>query len=555
MKTETAPAAFVFISVICSCLETRLEAALRFATSLHRDYCFAPQLSRALASVLRSLKQRHFPKSTGAAEPPTSTHCHHRWRTPSAAAATAEVRVHSLASITSTLTAFNISPLTTFHLPAAEFSTIFPLKTVLSAVFPPLLSSWQQRRVVQGHWVHGLVPHRASRRRQRISLVRLLFRLRLLLVLPPRPGGRLLLPPLDSERVALDLQVFVQLVGRRLSALTGLVNYERAGLLGNHLDHPQLAVHVENVAEVLLGERRVDASDVEGGDGFVVGWLQGELLLRLAHDFCRQWIVRAVKAVADVLLRQFAGRGHLVPKRTLVAAIACTFHEEAAYSGFVSLVVGVFSGQLHEHGVFLLAVGQLAGLDFRGLLVYVVLTVHYAVGHLDLVLLGEVVVSHGDRQTVLQVEEAGLAAVLQPRARLADDGGFVPRVAARFPAEQGEGPRADLTLDPVVLLRHAREGVRPQTGLAQHGEVRTLPPLLVHVSLNHHLLRFLERRLTPIHRARRGRPARLRVRANLEVVGSGSRSRHLFRGSCSSSWFFDLLSRPGPTEDVARFKT
>ena len=84
-----------------------------------------------------------------------------------------------------------------------------------------------------------------------------------------------------------------------------------------------------------------------------------------------------------------------------------------------------------------------------------------------------------DRQAVLQIQEAGLADILQLGAGLTDLGLFEAHLGAGTPAEDGEGTRANLALLAVLLLGHAQVGVVTQAGLAQDGKVGILPVLPV----------------------------------------------------------------------------
>ena len=70
-----------------------------------------------------------------------------------------------------------------------------------------------------------------------------------------------------------------------------------------------------------------------------------------------------------------------------------------------------------------------------------------------------------DGQPVLQVEQAGLANVLQLGAGLTHLRLLEPHLGAGAPAEHGVRPRADLALLPVLLLRHPDIGVVTQACL------------------------------------------------------------------------------------------
>ena len=84
-----------------------------------------------------------------------------------------------------------------------------------------------------------------------------------------------------------------------------------------------------------------------------------------------------------------------------------------------------------------------------------------------------------DGQPVLQVEQAGLANVLQLGAGLTHLRLLEPHLGAGAPAEHGVRPRADLALLAVLLLRHPDVGVVSETRLAQDGEVCVLPVLSI----------------------------------------------------------------------------
>ena len=84
-----------------------------------------------------------------------------------------------------------------------------------------------------------------------------------------------------------------------------------------------------------------------------------------------------------------------------------------------------------------------------------------------------------DGQTILQVEEARLADVLQLGAGLTDLGLLEPHFCPRAPAEDCVGPRAYLAFLAVLLLRHPDVGIVSETCLTQYWEVRILPVLSV----------------------------------------------------------------------------
>jgi len=84
-----------------------------------------------------------------------------------------------------------------------------------------------------------------------------------------------------------------------------------------------------------------------------------------------------------------------------------------------------------------------------------------------------------NRQPILQVQQTGLTDVLQLGAGLAHLRLLEAHLGAGTPAEDGEGPGADLALLPVLLLGHAQVGVVPEAGLAEDGEVGVLPVLPV----------------------------------------------------------------------------
>ena len=96
-------------------------------------------------------------------------------------------------------------------------------------------------------------------------------------------------------------QFVKSLLRRDLGRRTPRVLDEGAALLGHHRDAPDLAVRVESVAEVRLGDGLVEAADVERGDVRVLGRVEGGQRGRPLHDLGGHGVVRAVVAVAQVL--------------------------------------------------------------------------------------------------------------------------------------------------------------------------------------------------------------------------------------------------------------
>jgi hypothetical protein len=81
----------------------------------------------------------------------------------------------------------------------------------------------------------------------------------------------------------------------------------------------------------------------------------------------------------------------------------------------------------------------------------------------------------GGARTVLQVQDARLAHVLDLGAHLAHDGLLDARLGARLPPEHRVRPVAHLARPAKLLARHAHVGVVAQARLAQDGELRVLP--------------------------------------------------------------------------------
>ena len=77
----------------------------------------------------------------------------------------------------------------------------------------------------------------------------------------------------------------------------------------------------------------------------------------------------------------------------------------------------------------------------------------------------EELVTHLQRQAVLQIKQARLAAVLDFAAALTDFSFLVSRLGARLPSEDAKGARADLALGTQRIFRHTHVGVVAQTNL------------------------------------------------------------------------------------------
>lgn len=170
--------------------------------------------------------------------------------------------------------------------------------------------------------------------------------------------------------------------------------------------------------------------------------------------------------------------------RAGLAPVALALHKEAAHVGSVAIVVQLFAADALLDLLKLLyglwiVIWQVKLLDLRVHVVRPVISVGQLFRHFDLFFLGYVLVSELDRQTEIEVENAGLAYVLELGAGLAYFSLLVPRIRSRLPSENRKRPRAHLALPRELRLGHPDIRILAQTGLAQNRKVRLLPPLLL----------------------------------------------------------------------------
>ncbi|KAL1466081.1 hypothetical protein MTO96_026891 [Rhipicephalus appendiculatus] len=288
--------------------------------------------------------------------------------------------------------------------------------------------------------------------------------------------------PFDDESAAAQDELVERLVGGQLGTDAVGELDERALLPRQHGDAADLAVLVEVVAQVLLRQTVAQVADVERCDGGVLRRLQFGHGGCPAQQFVGHRVVDAVVAVADVLVGQriVRVRGLLVPVRALLASLTLAFHPEAADVRPVAFVVGCGTCQLHQEVAGALRLGEgpvrLAGVAVgHGALhvLRVVFLVDVRLGHV--VTQAERVVAHLHRQAVVQVQQAGLAHVLELAARLTDFGLLEAHPAAGTPSEDGERARAYLALLAETLFGHAYVRVVAQACLAEDGEFGFFP--------------------------------------------------------------------------------
>lgn len=78
------------------------------------------------------------------------------------------------------------------------------------------------------------------------------------------------------------------------------------------------------------------------------------------------------------------------------------------------------------------------------------------------------------RQSVDQVQQAGLAHVFSSRTRLTDLGFLVAHLVARTPSKRCEWPLTDLAFGAILLFHHSNVRIITQTGRTKNRKVRIL---------------------------------------------------------------------------------